>query len=121
MGLLLVGLLSACFGVSSAGASDQSAEVRAAQVRAAEALASEVLATLEVAAAHCPQIRAHEDVRDCIVEASGRDETALRESEAYLQQMLKLNPLIENYDHQTGCLMLSRSHEGDAPGMLSIE
>lgn len=84
-------------------------------------LAAEVLATLEVVAAHCPQIRVNEDVRNRIVEAAGQDEAALREDEAYFRQMLKLNPLIENYDHETGCGMLSRSHDGDVPGLLSIE
>lgn len=89
--------------------------------QAADTLAAEVLATLEAVMAHCPRIRIDPRVRDRIIAASAQEDAALREDEAYFSQMLKLNPLLENYDHETGCRMLSRTHAIDAPGLLWMD
>ncbi len=88
----------------------------------ATSLAAEALATVEVALTHCPQIRADAKVLEQLVRASGHSQEALRDEEAFLRQMLRLNPLIESYDHATACRMLSRSFDTSAPGLLlSVE
>jgi hypothetical protein len=98
-----------------------SAEAKPGVDPAATSLAAEALATVEVALSHCPQIRADAKVLESLVHASGRSQDALRDEEAFLGQMLKLNPLIESYDHATSCRMLSRSFDTRAPGLLLIE
>ncbi|SDD84290.1 hypothetical protein [Aquimonas voraii] len=85
------------------------------------ARAAEIVATLDVVASHCPQIEVDVELRDQLLAKAGRSEEALREEEAYLPRLLRLNPLIENYDHQTGCRMLSQSLDADAPGLLKME
>lgn len=85
------------------------------------ARAAEMVATLDVVASHCPQIQVDAELRDQLLAKAGRSEEALREEEAYLPRLLRLNPLIENYDHQTGCRMLSQSLDADAPGLLKME
>ena len=120
IGLLCAALLAGC--AATRGTPDSAtAETMTGLDPAATSLAARALATIEVALAHCPQIRVNPRERDRIVRASGREEGELRESEDFVRQLLQLNPLIDNYDHATGCRLLSRSHDTDAPGLLSMD
>lgn len=87
---------------------------------AAAMLAAEALATVEVARTHCPQIQVDATMLDGLVRASALNQGALRDEEAFLRQMLRLNPLIESYDPATACRMLSRSLDVGASGLLLL-
>ncbi len=119
--LLLFGLLGGCARLDAGQAREVSAPAPELQGSTAVTRAAEVLATLDVAATNCPQIRIDRRQRERILTAAGREENALREDEAYLRQLLTLNPLIEGYEHDTGCRLLTRSREADAPGLMRMD
>jgi len=119
--LLLFGLLGGCARLDAGQTREVSAPAPELQGSTAVTRAAEVLATLDVAATHCPQIRIDRRQRESILTAAGREENALREDEAYLRQLLTLNPLIEGYEHDTGCRLLTRSREADAPGLMRMD
>lgn len=119
--LALLALLGGCARLDAAQTRDASAPAPGNDRSTAVARAAEVLAALDVAATHCPQIRIDRRQRERILAAAGREESALREDEAYLRQLLTLNPLIEGYEHETGCRLLSRSREADAPGLMRMD
>lgn len=83
--------------------------------------ASAVLATSEFAAAHCPELKLNEDALKAALAPAALSRDALREREDFLRQTLALNTLLDNYDHQTMCTMVSRQHAGEVDGLLSVE
>lgn len=117
---LLCSMLAAGCAAPGQSLPSASVEARPDADPAAVMLAAEALATVEVARTHCPQIRVDERMLDGLVRASARDRDALRDEEAFLKQMLRLNPLIESYDPATACRMLSRSLDVGAPGLLLL-
>lgn len=119
--LLLLALLGGCARLDAAPTREASAPAPGNDRSAAVTHATEVLATLDVAATHCRQIHIDRRQRERILAASGREESALREEETYLRQLLTLNPLIEGYEHETGCRLLSRTREADAPGLMRMD
>jgi hypothetical protein len=83
--------------------------------------ASAVLATSEFAAAHCPELKRNEDALQAALAPAELSRDALREREDFLRQTLALNALLDSYDHQTLCTMVSRQHAGEVDGLLSAE
>lgn len=83
--------------------------------------ASAVLATSEFAAAHCPELTLNEDALQAALTPAELSRDALRERDDYLRQTLALNALLDNYDHQTLCAMVSRQHAGEVDGLLRSE
>jgi hypothetical protein len=83
--------------------------------------ASAVLATSEFAATHCPELKLNEDALQAVLAPAKLSRDVLREREDFLRQTLALNALLDTYDHQTLCTMVSRQHAGDVDGLLSSE